>query len=101
MIRHRGAINNKVFERLGEKKTQLYDVELVKSEFDHKEQIIVGFFILQYAMLRLLEAQYTYFDKFRVVACNCLMSWKWRQIHYLALAEHDLYDCIRPTMRKE
>ena len=50
-----GAINNKKFKRLGYMKDQLYEVELVKLEIEHKELIIVGFFILQYAKLRMLE----------------------------------------------
>ena len=38
-----GAIDNKVFKRLGSINDQLYEVELVKSEIEHKEPIIVGF----------------------------------------------------------
>ena len=37
---------------------QLYEVELVKSELEHREPIIVRFFILQYAKLRMLELYY-------------------------------------------
>ena len=40
---------------------QLYEVELAKSEIEHKEPICVGFFILQYAKLRLLELYYCFF----------------------------------------
>ena len=48
------AINNKLFKRLNHITDQLYEVELVKPEIEHREPIIVGFFILQYAKLRLL-----------------------------------------------
>ena len=48
------AINNKLFKRLNFVTDQLYEVELVKSEIEHREPIIVGFFILQYAKLRML-----------------------------------------------
>ena len=41
------AINNKMFKRLGHINDQVYEVELAKSEIDHKEPNIVGFFILQ------------------------------------------------------
>ena len=40
--------------RLGYINDQLYKVELVKSEIQHKKPIIVGFFILQNAKLRIL-----------------------------------------------
>ena len=33
---------------------QLHEVELVKSEIEHREPIILGFFILQYPKLRML-----------------------------------------------
>ena len=39
-------------------------MELVKSTIEHREPIIVGFFILQYARLRMLELFYKFFDKF-------------------------------------
>ena len=56
-------INNKMFRRLNIIDEKLYEVELVKSENEHREPIIVGFFILQYAKLRKLELFYNFFDK--------------------------------------
>ena len=41
------AINSKMLKRLNHITGQLYEVELVKSEIEHREPIIVGFFILQ------------------------------------------------------
>ena len=49
-----GAINTKLFKRLDHTNDQLYEVELTKAEIEHREPIIVGFFILQYAKLRML-----------------------------------------------
>ena len=43
---------------------QLYEVELAKSEIEHREPVIVGFFILEYAKLRMLELHYNFFTKF-------------------------------------
>ena len=39
-----GAMNNKMFKRLGYINYQLYEVELVKSEVENIEPIIAGFF---------------------------------------------------------
>ena len=50
-----GAISNKKFECLGYITDQLYKVELVKSEIELEEPIIVGFFVNQYAKMRMLE----------------------------------------------
>ena len=50
-----GAINTKFFKCLYHINDQLYEVELAKAEIEHREPIIVGFFILQYAKLRMFE----------------------------------------------
>ena len=47
-----GPINIKMFKHLSYINDHLYEVKLVKLEIEHKEPIIVGFFILQYAKLR-------------------------------------------------
>ena len=58
------AISSKMFNRLNHITDQQYEVELVKSEIVHNEPIIVGFFILQYAKLRMLELYYNFIKKF-------------------------------------
>ena len=94
------AINNKMFKRLNIIDEKLYEVELVKSEIEHREPIIVGFFILQYAKLRMLELYYNFFVKY------CDIN-KFEELEmdtdslYLALAEKELYDCIRPDKKRE
>ena len=76
----------------------LYEVDLAKTQIEHKEPIIVGFFILQYAKLRLLELHYKFFTRF------CDVN-KFEEVEmdidslYLALAEKELEDCIRPERR--
>ena len=42
-----GSINNQTFRRRGYKNDQLYEVELVRSEFQQKESTTVGLFVLQ------------------------------------------------------
>ena len=41
-----GAIKNKMLKRLGYTNDQLYKVELVKTEIEHKQPILVGVFFL-------------------------------------------------------
>ena len=92
------AINEPLFKRLNTVDKVLYEVELLKSTIEHREPIIVGFFILQYAKLRMLELYYNFFDKF------CDVN-KFEELEmdtdslYLALAEENLYDCIQPDKR--
>ena len=44
------AINSKLFKRPNHITDQIYEVELVKPEIEHREPIIVGLFFLQYAI---------------------------------------------------
>ena len=94
------AINNQFFRRLNIVAKDWYEAELVKSTIEHREPIIVGFFILQYAKLRMLELYYNFFDKFSDVN-------KFEELEmdtdsfYLTLAEEYLDDCILPSKRAE
>ena len=94
------AINIKVFKKLDHVNKSLYEVELAKAHIEHKEPIIVGFFILQYAKLRMLELYYNFFTRF------CDLH-KFEKLEtdtdslYFVLAEKELEDCIRPEMRAE
>ena len=58
---------NKMFGQSGSINGQLYEVDLVNSEIEHKGRIIVGFF-LQSAKLRLLKVYFDFFDKYSDVA---------------------------------
>ena len=94
------ATCSKVFKQPKHKTDQLYDVELVKSEIEHREPIIVGFFILQYAKLRMLELYHSFFKKF----CD---TDKYEQLEmdtdslYMALSEENLDNVILPKKRAE
>ena len=94
------AINSKLFKKLDHVNYSLYEVELAKAQIEHKEPIIVGFFILQYAKMRMLELYYNFFTRFSDVN-------KFEELEmdtdslYLALADKELEDCIRPEMRAE
>ena len=94
------AMNCKMFKHLNHITDQLYKVELVKTEIEHRKPIIVGFFILQYSKLRMLELYYNFFKKF----CD---TDKYEELEmdtdslYLALAEENLEDVILPEKRAE
>ena len=86
--------------RLDHINDQLYEVELAKAEIEHRETIIVGFFIFQYAKLRIKELYYKFFERF------CDVN-KFEELEmdtdslYLALSEKGLYDCIREESKTE
>ena len=99
-----GAINTKFFESFVYIIDQLYiwqiEVHLAKAEIEHREPVIVEFFILQYAELGILELYYNFFERF------CDVN-KFEEIEmdtdslYLALTEKNLYDCIREESKFE
>ena len=61
--RTHAAKNSKLFKKLNLVKNALYEVELAEAEIELKKPIIVGFFILQYAKLRMLDFYYNFFTK--------------------------------------
>ena len=89
-----------MFKRLNHITDQLSEVKLAKSEIEQREPIIVGFFIVQYAELRMLELYYNFFKKF----CDAN---KYEELEmdtnslYLALSEKILEDVILPEKRAE
>ena len=62
------ATNETLYKRLNTVEKHLYEVELLKSTLERWEPIIVGFFILPYAKLRILKLYYNFFDKIRGVS---------------------------------
>ena len=42
------AINSELFKKLDHVNNALYEIELAKAQIEHKNPIIIGFFILQY-----------------------------------------------------
>ena len=72
----------------------MFEIELAKAQVEHEEPIIVGFFIFQYAKLRILELYHNFFTRF----CDIT---KFEDSLYLALAEKELEDCTRPEKRDE
>ena len=94
------AFISKLLKKLDHVNNSLYEVELAKAQIENKELIIVAFFILQYAELRLLQLYYNFLTRF------CDVN-KFEELEtdtdslYLALAEKQMVDCIRPEMRAE
>ena len=94
------ACNSKLYKKLDHVNNSLFEVELAKAQIEHKEPIIVGFFILQYTKLRMLELYHNFITRF------CDVN-KFEELEmdtdslYIALAEKELENCIRPEMRAE
>ena len=89
------AINENFFERLNIVGKDFYTVELLKSTFEHRESIIVGFFIFQNAKDRMLKLYYNFFQK-----CCDEKNFEEGEMDtvslYLSIAEYNLNGCILP-----
>ena len=94
------AIITKLFKKLDHVNNSLYEVELAKAQIEHNKPIIVGFFILEYAKLRMLELYYNFVTRFCDVDKLEELEMDTDSL-CLALAEKELEDCIRPEMRAE
>ena len=79
----------------------LYEVELAKAQIEHKEPIIVRFFILQYAKLRMLELYYNFFTRFCDIDKSEELEMDISCWIHPALDEKELEDCLRPETRAE
>ena len=93
-------INIKFFERLDHINDQLYEVELAKAEIEHREPIIVGLIILQYAKLRMLQLCYNFFQRFCDVNKVVELEMDTDSL-FLALSEKELYDSNREKSKVE
>ena len=93
-------INSEMFKRLNHITDQLYQLELVKSEIEHREPIFVGFFVLQYAKLRMFEL---YCNFFKTLCDNdkCEELEMDTDSLYLASPEENLEDFIHLGKRAE
>ena len=57
-------VNNKFFKSFNEIDKDIFEVDLKNITVEHKEPLVVGFFILQYAKITMLELVYNFFDRF-------------------------------------
>ena len=94
------AIISKMFKRPNHITDQLYEVEFVKSGIEHWEPLIVGFFILQFAKLRMLELYYNFFIKFSDTDYSQELEMDTDSV-YLALTEEKLEEVILPEKGAE
>ena len=89
-----------MFKKLDLVENSLHEIELAKAQTEHRKPVIIGFFILQYAKLRMLELYNNFFTKFGDVN-KCEELEMDTDSLYIALGIKELEDCIRHQMRAE
>ena len=93
------AINSKLFKKLDHVNISLYEVELAKHRLNAKSQSLSGSSFFNTQSCECWSCTTT--SSPGSVMYTSSKNWKWTQIRYLALAEKELEDCIRPEMRGE
>ena len=73
-------------------------MELNKTRIIHKEPLIVGFYILQYAKLTMLQLKYNFLSTFCNENMYELIEMDTDSL-YMALIEEKLDEIIRPEMQ--
>lgn len=91
-------VNSKYFKSLNEIPGNIVKVELTKRVVEHKEPIIVGFFILQYAKLTMLQLYYNFFNVFCDRGKFELIEMDTDSL-YMALSESNIEDIIQPKLK--
>ena len=94
------AISSKLLKKPEHVNNSLYEGELAQAQIEHNEPIIVGFFNLHYAKLRMLELYCNFSTKFCDVHKFAELGADTDSL-YLALPEKDLEDCITPEVIEE
>ena len=91
-------VNDKRFKNITELSNELFEIEMAKRTTKFDLPIQIGFFILQYAKLLMLQFYYEFLDcfidrqKFQLVCMDT-------DSFYLALSESDLESCVKPSMK--
>ena len=91
--------NNKHFSKFTAIDERLYEIEMRKSRIKFGLPIQVGFMVLQYAKLHMLEFYYNFLCKYmsRKDFELCQMD---TDSCYFALSKSSLIDCIKPSMKE-
>ena len=93
-------VNEPQFRQLNVLSEDLYEVELAKKKIKYDLPIQIGFFVYQYAKLRMLQFYYDFIDKYL----------DWQQYEYIemdtdsayiALAGQSLEDLVKPELKKQ
>ena len=94
------TINSKHYRSLNEICPDSYEVTSSRPIVEHREPIVLGFFVLQYSKMRMLELVYNFFVRFCDRNLYQFIEMDTDSL-YMALAKDNIDDCVRPEMLDE
>ena len=93
-------VNEPQFWQLNVLSEDLYEVELAKKKKKYDLPLHIGFFVYQYAKLRMLEFYYDFIDKY-LDRKNFQYIEMDTDSAYIALAGQNLEDLVKPELKKK
>jgi hypothetical protein len=94
------AINTPLFDKLSEISRDYYEIEKFKRKYQLNLPIQVGYFILQYAKLRMLQFYYDFFDRYLDRTTFQALEMDTDSL-YLAMSDKNIINLIKPSMKEE
>ena len=94
------AINRTFSRKLDHMNHQLHELKLPRAEFEDKELFSVGFFILRYPDLLMMEPYYSFFGTFGDINKIDELEMD-RNSFFIGLLENEVTDCIEHEMKAE
>lgn len=99
-VRISKLINNKNFVNMNELEDDYCEITMKKKKIVMNTPISVGFYILNYGKLRMLQFLYNFVDKYidrsdyELVQCDT-------DSFYMALSDENIYNLVKPELRDE
>jgi hypothetical protein len=93
-------INNPLFKNINEIDDGVYELTTGKKLVKHAEPITLGFFILQYSKLHMLQLVHNFFEKFCDRNLYQFIEMDTDSL-YMALGRETIEECIKPEMKGE
>ncbi|KAK7113423.1 hypothetical protein V1264_012714 [Littorina saxatilis] len=93
-------INNGRFQKLTEVTDSVTEVEMAKKKINWSLPSQIGYFVYQYAKLRMLEFHFDFLDKFVSRADYQLLEMDTDSL-YMALSASTLEEVVRPELREQ
>jgi hypothetical protein len=94
------AVNTPLFDKLSEISEDYYEIEKFKRKYQLNLPIQVGYFILQYAKLRMLQFYYDFLDTYLDRTTFQALEMDTDSL-YLAMSNENILNLIKPTMKEK
>ena len=92
-------VEKTLFQSLTELGNDMYEIEMGKPQIKLDLPIQIGYFILQYAKLRMLEFHYDFLDRF-IDRSDYQKLYMDTDSSYISISSESLDDLVKPSMKK-